>query len=278
MRDLGLAALERDHIAEPACLELAEQLAQRYLRVGRSREAYRVCQRAALTPPDELLCALAAEQRLALRGLGAPDAQVATRRVDERWHWRDLLSDLERPEPRPLRALNLPWRRLQPAGLSAIASLITLEELGLSGWEPASGPRLRLLAPLRELRALALDYTALGDADLEALREFPRLESLSLAHCTQLSGRALAPLAELTSLRSLDLSFTRADAEGLDPLRSHPTLSELRLQDCQAIGPPALAVFLELPRLRRLDLSFCQGLPRLARAELSERRPELVVV
>lgn len=278
MRDQGLAALEREHLAEPACLELAEQLALGYLRRGRARAAYRVCLRADLPPPEQLLEGLAREQRLALAGLGGPDAQVATRAVAERWLWRDLLSDLERPEPRPLRALNLPWRRLNPAGLAAIASLITLEELGLSGWDPASGPRLRLLAPLRELRTLCLDYTALEDPDLAALSEFPQLEVLSLAHCTQLSGTQLAPLGQLLRLKRLDLSFSRVRPEGLAALRGHPGLEELRLQDCQAVDEGALVVLLELPQLRRLDLSFCQGLGRSGRELLSERRPGLTVV
>lgn len=280
MGDRGLGVLERAHRAEPADPNLAGQLAQRYARVGRVREAYRVCRRAELELPPEVGSALAHAQGLSLAGLGSPDAdaQVATEQGPQGWLWRDLQSHLERPALQPLRALNLPWRRLTHRDLAAIGSLCSLTDLRLSGWDAASGRRLQALAALVELRALVLDYTSLGDLDLPGLGSFPALEHLQLAHCTLLSGADFGPVAELRKLRVLDLSYTHARAEGLTALVAHPSLEELRLQDCQALDDQALELLGTCPQLRLLDLSFCQGTSRAAREALTERRPLLKVL
>lgn len=279
MSDRGLTLLERAHRAEPGDAALAGELARSYARVGRVREAYRVCVRAELPPSPEVGAALAQAQHLALSHLGSPDAQVATETDPATgWRWRDLPSHLERPSQLPLRALNLPWRRLSASDLGAIGGLCSLEDLRLTGWDSASGSRLRLLEGLSALRALALDYTSLVDIDLGALRDFPRLEEVRLAHCSLLSGRDLEPLSQLPSLRVLDLSYTQARVEGLAALREHAALEELRLQDCQALDDGALELLGTCPRLRLLDLSFCQGTTLQAREELAERRPQLKIL
>lgn len=279
MSDRGLALLERAHRAEPGDTAVAGELARSYARVGRVREAYRVCLRADLPPSPEVGAALAEAQQLALAHLGSPDAQVATEADGlSGWRWRDLPSHLERPSQLPLRALNLPWRRLSASDLGAIGSLCSLEDLRLTGWDSASGQRLWLLEGLSALRALALDYTSLVDMDLEALRSFPRLEEVQLAHCSLLSGRELGPLAALPRLRVLDLSYTPTRAEGLTALAGHAELRELRLQDCQALGDEALDLLASCPRLELLDLSFCQGPSPAGLEELARRRPRLKVL
>lgn len=278
MSDRGLTTLERAHLAEPGDSALAGELARRYARVGRVREAYRLCLQAGLTPSPEVAAALAEAQQLALSHLGSPDAQVATELDATGWRWRDLPSHLERPSLLPLRALNLPWRRLSARDLSAIGGLCSLEDLRLTGWDSASGSRLRLLEGLSALRLLALDYTSLQDMDLRALRSFPGLEEVRLAHCSTLSGRELETLSWLPRLRSLDLSYTHTRSEALSAFRGHASLEELRLQDCQALDDGALELLASCPRLRLLDLSFCQGVSARGREALARGRPGLKIL
>lgn len=278
MSDRGLAVLERAHRAEPGDPSLAGELARSYARVGRVREAYRVCLRAEVELSPEVGAALAEVQHLALAHLGSPDAQVATEENELGWRWRDLPSHLERPSFLPLRALNLPWRILSASDLAAIGGLCSLEDLRLTGWDSASGQRLRLLEGLSGLRSVALDYTSLVDLDLLALVAFPRLEEIQLAHCSLLSGREFGALARLPRLRILDLSYTPARAEGLAAFVEHSSLEELRLQDCQGLDDEALELLVTCPRLRLLDLSFCQGTSRAGREALAERRPALKIL
>lgn len=271
--DLRLAALERQASSDPGDQGLQLELATAYGRSGRPRRAYELLRAQEVAPPAELLRALAEEQHLLLRGLGAIDAQVACERARWGWQWRDLGGHLARPAEAPVRALNLSGQRLGPAQLDRVAALITLRWLGLSGIDLLG--RLRLLASLVELEGLELSYTDLRDPQLSLLRPFRALRRLSLANCSDLSGAGLAELR--APLEVLDLRLTNADDETLEVLTRFPTLVELTLLDCQRVSDHGLEVLARLPALRRLDLSFCHGVSGAGVEHLRQLRPELEV-
>jgi hypothetical protein len=177
-----------------------------------------------------------------------------------------------------LRTLRLSQTSISTAGLSAVRSLLQLEEICLHA-RPAlqiSDATAADLGNLPHLRKINFHGTLdLSDAGVSALTAGGMLVELNLRGCGRVTDRSLPMIARLTNLTSLNLSGTSVTDAGLAHLAGLAALTDLSLAQT-ALTPEGLTFLKPLTALRTLDLSGCVGVapmtvnPLLGMSELRE--------
>lgn len=120
---------------------------------------------------------------------------------------------------------------LNDEAVAAIAQIISLRELDLSGCDEIT------------------------DSSVSRLRELKCLETLDLSFCNQISNKSLIQLAMLKNLRSLNLNWCYAvNDSGLSALENCSSLEVISLWGCEEVTDLGVTALATLPNLRSLDL------------------------
>jgi hypothetical protein len=128
-------------------------------------------------------------------------------------------------------AVSLP---ITDAGVRALAPLVALRSLSLSGCAHMKGAGLQVLEAMPRLEQLDLTYSGVETLAVERLARLPSLRTLSLASCMNFHGRAIAAIASIPGLRVLDLrGCVTMSAKDALPLAKLKELRSLDLRDCQ---------------------------------------------
>ncbi|HET9150784.1 MAG TPA: hypothetical protein VFN83_03640 [Gemmatimonadales bacterium] len=117
--------------------------------------------------------------------------------------------------------------QMTDAVLAGVASLDTLQVLGLGGSKAVTDEGIRHLARMPRLRRLDLSGTAVTDQGLAALGELTSLERISLS-MTRVTDQGVRHLARCHALRHVDLAWTRTGDGALRALAGKPHLGQLR--------------------------------------------------
>lgn len=129
-----------------------------------------------------------------------------------------------------LKYLCLRKQKPDAASLSALAKLIYLEELALTG-SGLDDEQLAFLNPLTALRILDLSRNRLQGPGLASITGMTRLEELWLFNCTAFGDEGMPYLAALPSLQVLNLQGTLVTDQGIKHLYEMPFLTDVYLSD-----------------------------------------------
>lgn len=154
-------------------------------------------------------------------------------------------------EERRLKKLRCGRSGLVDADLDALAGLVELEELRLSGNNLTDVAPPKLL-PLQKLKSLSLDVMPLTASGMDVIGQLPNLEVLSMAF-TNLSSIESKTLARFTKIRELTLSHTAVDDGAAAACLSCPTLVRLSLTRTK-VTDAGMIFLAKLPNLEYLAL------------------------
>lgn len=162
-----------------------------------------------------------------------------------------------------LRKVDLWAEPLGPAGVSALAALPDLEELGLRGAGGLGAAHAAALTGCARLTRLSLgNCESVDDAALGHLVGLSRLEALDLTNCLGVGDAGAATLARLPRLERLSLTRTHVGPDGLRALAGAPALRELHVRGCPQVNDATLAALTGSRTLQLLSVSSNQVTPK----------------
>lgn len=147
--------------------------------------------------------------------------------------------------------------QISNAFIQLISSFNALTSLDLSGCVNVSYQGLQYLVKCKNLKKLDVSCCDIEDVELKILGTFASLEVLNLSCCKGIKSKSLVHIGKLTHLTDLKLSFLGIEDIGLMNIIYLKNLRSLTLEGCRKISDIGINSLSFIPHLSFLSLKGC---------------------